>query len=294
MDRTGSGFMSLVRSAVKEISLNLHSRPGARLITLLMVALAFIVFNTFLIISWNLQGIVDKEEDLVGMEVFLQRDISQAEGRTIGDNISSMQGVKSVYFVSSQEAEALFRAELPGRTDLLDVMGNDFRLPASLQITFETEAMSQGRISELSRQIEAVAGVEDAVYGEDYLPGLLKTVTTIRRLVVLLGIVLVSSISLVVFYTVRLSVVRRSLTVDIMRTVGAPWWFIRIPFVVEGLFMGVTGSAGGLVLVAILSKVLSSAVAQRFMPLSWMTLVILLCAVTGTVGALAGSYEKER
>lgn len=294
MDRTGSGFMSLVRSAVKEISLNLHSRPGARLITLLMVALAFIVFNTFLIISWNLQGIVDKEEDLVGMEVFLQRDISQAEGRTIGDNISSMQGVKSVYFVSPQEAEALFRAELPGRADLLDVMGNDFRLPASLQITFETEAMSQGRISELSRQIEAVAGVEDAVYGEDYLPGLLKTVTTIRRLVVLLGIVLVSSISLVVFYTVRLSVVRRSLTVDIMRTVGAPWWFIRIPFVVEGMFMGVTGSAGGLVLVAILSKVLSSAVAHRFMPLSWMTLVILLGAVTGTVGALAGSYEKER
>ncbi|MCK5132750.1 MAG: permease-like cell division protein FtsX [Candidatus Sabulitectum sp.] len=286
--------MSLVKSALREISLNLHSRPGARLVTLLMVALAFIVFNTFLIISWNLQGIMDREENLVGMEVFLYRGISQAEGRLIGDHISSMQDVKSVYFVSPQEAEALFRADLPGRADLLDVMGTDFRLPASLQIVFETEAISQGRISELSRQIGAIAGVEDAVYGEDYLPGLLKTVTTIRRLVILLGIVLVSSISLVVFYTVRLSVVRRSLTVDIMRTVGAPWWFIRIPFVVEGIFMGVTGSAGGLALAAILSKVLSSAVTHRFMPMSWITLVILLGAVTGTVGALAGSYEKER
>ena len=286
--------MSLVRSAVREISLNLHSKPGARLVTLLMVALAFIVFNTFLIISWNLQGIMDREENLVGMEVFLERDISPAEGRLIGDNISSMPEVKSVYFISPQEAEALFRAELPGRTDLLDVMGNDFRLPASLQIVFETDAMSQGRIAELSRQIRAISGVDDAVYGEDYLPGLLKTVTTIRRLVILLGIVLVSSISLVVFYTVRLSVVRRSLTVDIMRIVGAPWWFIRIPFVVEGMFMGVTGAAGGLAMAAILSKVLSSAVMHRFMPLSWMTLVILLGAVTGTIGALAGSYEKER
>ncbi|MCD4706189.1 MAG: permease-like cell division protein FtsX [Candidatus Sabulitectum sp.] len=286
--------MSLIQSATREITLNLHSRPGARLITLLMVALAFVVFNTFLIISWNLQSIMDREENLVGMEVFLRRDISPGAGRVIGDLISSLQGVKSVYYVSPEEAEALFRAELPGRTDLLDVMGNDFRLPASLQITFDTEAMNQGRMSELSRAIGAIEGVEEAVYGENYLPGLIKTVTTIRRLVILLGIVLVSSISLVVFYTVRLSVVRRSLTVDIMRIVGAPWWFIRIPFVVEGIFMGVTGSAGGLILAAIVSKVLSSAVTHRFMPLHWMTLVILLGAVTGTIGALAGSYEKER
>jgi cell division transport system permease protein len=294
MDRTGSGIMSLLQSSVREISLNLHSKPGARLVTLLMVALAFIVFNTFLIISWNLQGLMNREENTVGMEVFLQRDLSQAQGRVIGDNISSIPDVQSVYFVSPEEAEALFRAELPERSDLLDVMGNDFRLPASLQIVFEDEAMTQGRLSELARQIEAIAGVDEAVYGEDYLPGLLKTVTTIRRLVILLGIVLVFSISMVVFYTVRLSVVRRSLTVDIMKTVGAPWWFVRIPFVVEGIFMGVTGSAGGLLLAAVLSKVLSGAVTHRFMPVSWMTMVILLGAVTGTVGALAGSYEKER
>ncbi len=286
--------MSFIRSAVREITLNLHFRPGARLITLLMVALAFVVFNTFLIISWNLQSIMDREENLVGMEVFLQRDISPGEGRVVGDLISSLPGIKSVYYVSPQEAEALFRAELPGRTDLLDVMGSDFRLPASLQIAFETEAMSQERMSELSRTIGAIEGVKDAVYGENYLPGLIKTVITIRRLVILLGIVLVSSISLVVFYTVRLSVVRRSLTVNIMRTVGAPWWFIRVPFVVEGVFMGMTGSACGLALTAVLSEVLSGAVTHRFMPLSWMTLVILLGAVTGTVGALAGSYEKER
>ena len=286
--------MSIIRSALREIALNLHSKPGARLITLLMVALAFIVFNTFLITSWNLQNIMDREENLAGMEVFLEREITQVEGRVIGDLVSSLQGVKSVYYVSPQEAEALFRAELPGRTDLLDVMGPEFRLPASLQVAFDSEVMSQGRIEELSRSIRAMEGVDDAVYGENYLPGLMKTVTTIRRLVILLGIVLVSSISLVVFYTVRLSVVRRSLTVDMMRTVGAPWWFIRVPFVIEGIFMGIAGAAGGLALAAVLSEVLSSAVTHRFMPLSWMVLVILLGAVTGTVGALAGSYEKER
>jgi cell division protein FtsX len=128
--------MSILRSAVREIALNLHSKPGVRMVTLLMVGLAFVVFDTFLIISWNLQNLMDREENLVGMEVFLNRELPESQGRVIGDLISGMQGIKTVYFVSPQEAEALFRAELPDRTELLDVMGSDFRLPASLQITF--------------------------------------------------------------------------------------------------------------------------------------------------------------
>lgn len=286
--------MSLIRSAFRETALNLRTRPGARLVTLLMVSLAFVVFDTFLIISWNLQSLMDREQSMIGMEVFLGDDLSEAEGRTIGDLISGMHGVRSVYYVSPGEAEALFRSELPDHTDLLDVMGSSFRLPASLQVTFREDITRENGIAEISRAVAAIEGVEETVYGEDFLPGLIRTVSTIRRLVLLLGIVLVFSISMVVFYTVRLSVVRRALTVDIMRTVGAPWWFIRIPFVVEGIIMGTAGSAGGLALAAVLSAMLSAAVSHRFMPVSWITTVILLGAVTGTVGALAGSYEKER
>jgi len=286
--------MSLIQSAFRETILNLKIKPGARMVTLLMVALAFIVFNTFLIISFNLQTILTREENLVGMEVFLDQNLTEQESRIIGDIISGMQGVQSVYFVSSQEAEALFRAELPNHTDLLEIMGSAFDLPPSLQISYDREVMDQDRIAELSRAIAIIDGVEDAVYGEDYLPGLVKTVNTIRKLVFLLGIVLVSSISMVVFFTVRLSVVRHSLTVELMRIVGAPGWFVRVPFIVEGIFVGIAGATGGLVMAAGLSQILSDAVAHRFMPVSWMLLVVLLGAITGVVGALAGSFKKER
>lgn len=286
--------MSIIRSAVRETALNLRHRPGARLVTLLMVALAFVVFDTFLVISWNLQNLMDREQSLIGMEVFLEDNLTEAEGRTMGDLIAGMHGVKSVYYVSPVEAEALFRSELPEHTDLLEILGSGFRLPASLQVTFSEGFSDRQAMEDISRAVAAMEGVREAVYGEDFLPGLIRTVSTIRRLVLLLGIVLVFSISMVVFYTVRLSVVRRSLTVQIMRIVGAPWWFIRIPFVVEGVLMGTAGSAGGLILAAVLSSMLSAAVSHRFMPLGWMSMVILLGALTGTVGAVAGSYEKER
>ncbi|PIE52358.1 hypothetical protein CSA37_06085 [Candidatus Fermentibacteria bacterium] len=286
--------MNILKAALRETVLNLKYRPGARFVTLIMVALAFVVFDTFLIISWNLQDLLYREQNMVGMEVFLKTGLSEHEGRMIGDLVTGMQGIQWVYYVSPTEAEALFRAELPGHTDLLEVMGSNFRLPGSLQVTFDDAEISGGELEEIARAIEAMEGVEETVYGEDFLPGLIKTVTTIRKLVLLLGIVLVFSISMVVFYTVRLSVVRRALTVEIMGIVGAPWWFIRIPFVVEGMLMGIAGSAAGLAIAAGLSAFLSEAVAHRFIPLFWITLVLLLGAVTGTVGALAGSFEREK
>ncbi|HOP26556.1 MAG TPA: permease-like cell division protein FtsX [Candidatus Sabulitectum sp.] len=286
--------MSMIKEAIRETSLSLRHRPGSRLVTLLMVSLAFVVFDTFLIISFNLQNLMDRERGAIGMEVFLEVGVSEAEARTIGDLIAGIQGVESVYYVSPAEAEALFRSELPEHSDLLEVMGNEFSLPASLQVTFVDQAGREDVMESVSRAVSAMEGVRETVYGEDFLPGLIRTVSTIRRLVLLLGIVLVFSISMVVFYTVRLSVVRRALTVDIMRTVGAPWWFIRIPFVVEGVIMGTAGSAGGLILAASLSSILASAVSHRFIPPGWITVVILLGAFTGTIGALAGSYEKER
>lgn len=259
-----------------------------------MVSLAFVVFDTFLILSWNLETILDQERNMVGMEVFLAGELTEGQGRNIADVISGMDGVLSVYYVSPAEAEALFRADLPSHTDLLDMMGSSFRLPASIQVVFSRGAVSSGRLHEISRSAAAIAGVERTVHGEDFMPGLVRTVNTIRRLVLLLGIVLVFSISMVVFYTVRLSVVRRALTVEIMGIVGAPWWFIRLPFVVEGVVVGSAGSAGGLLLTAALSALLSPAVSHGFLPVSWMTMVLMLGAVTGTIGALAGSYEKER
>ncbi len=286
--------MSMIKEAIRETSLSLRHRPGSRLVTLLMVSLAFVVFDTFLIISFNLQNLMDRERGAIGMEVFLEVGVSEAEARTIGDLIAGIQGVESVYYVSPAEAEALFRSELPEHSDLLEVMENEFSLPASLQVTFVDQAGREDVMESVSRAVSAMEGVRETVYGEDFLPGLIRTVSTIRRLVLLLGIVLVFSISMVVFYTVRLSVVRRALTVDIMRTVGAPWWFIRIPFVVEGVIMGTAGSAGGLILAASLSSILASAVSHRFIPPGWITVVILLGAFTGTIGALAGSYEKER
>ncbi|MCK7508476.1 MAG: hypothetical protein MZV70_33435 [Desulfobacterales bacterium] len=106
----------------------------------------------------------------------------------------------------------------------------------------------------------------EAVFGEEYLPGLSKTVSAFRKLLVFLGTVLAVSIALVVAYTVRLSALQRSLTVEIMSIVGAPDWFIIAPFLAEGTLTGLAGALGGLLISAVLSGMLQGAVGHSFLP----------------------------
>ncbi|MCK7508475.1 MAG: hypothetical protein MZV70_33430 [Desulfobacterales bacterium] len=105
--------MSLWKAMGRETLNHIGTRPGSRAVTLVMVSLAFVVFNTFLIVSWNLERLLQRELQSVRIEAFLSPELTQAEGRSLADLVSTMNGVRSVYYVSVFEAEALFRAEMP-------------------------------------------------------------------------------------------------------------------------------------------------------------------------------------
>lgn len=280
--------MNLWRALGRETLAHLGNRPGARAVTLVMVSLAFVVFNTFLVVSWNLERLLQRELNAVRIEAFLSPELSPAEGRSLADLISTMSGVRSVYYVSVYEAEALFRAEMPEQERLLDLLSGQFRLPASIQISISPGWDNEQSVRSLASAIQGLEGVTEAVFGEEYLPGLTRTVSAFRKLLVFLGTVLAVSMAMVVAYTVRLSAFRRSLTVEIMSIVGAPDWFIVAPFVIEGTLTGLAGALGGLALSAVLSSILQGAVGHSFLPPGLFWTVVLLGGATGAAGAILG------
>lgn len=280
--------MNLWRAAGQEILAHLGTRPGTRAMTLVMVSLAFVVFNTFLVVSWNLENMLQRELQGVRIEAFLSPELTAAEGRSLADLISGMEGVRSVYYVSSAEAEALFRAEMPEQEPLLDLLEGSFRLPASIQVSLHPDRDDEAGVRALAVAIGRLQGVTEAVFGEEYLPGLTRTVSAFRKLLVFLGTVLAVSIALVVAYTVRLSAMHRALTVEILHTVGAPGWFVITPFLVEGTVTGLGGALTGLLLSGLLSTMLQGAVGHVFIPPGLALTVVLLGGATGAAGAALG------
>lgn len=280
--------MALLRVVFREIWFNLRGRGSSLLVTLLMVSLSFVVFDVFLLLTYNLGSVLERERDAIGLEAFLDDDVSAESARGMADVIAGMQDVRSVYYVSPREAEAIFRAEVPERREMLDMLSSEYRLPASLQVTPVSNRLSPRDMEELARTVAGMEGVVDVVYGEEYLSDLTGTVSALARLDLFAGLMLVVSISLVVANTVRLSVSRRSLTVHIMSVTGAPAWFVRTPYLVEGLLSGLAGSAIGLGLVAAASGLLQSTLGHEFLPLRWSLMVLGLGGAVGLVGSWLG------
>ena len=280
--------MALLRMVFREIWLNLRGRGSSLLVTLLMVSLSFVVFDVFLLVTANLGSMLERERESIGMEAFLEEGMSPQAARAMGDVIAGIEQVRSVYYITPREAEAIFRAQFPRREEMLDLLSSEYRLPASLQITPAESGLSPAAMEELARTVAGMEGVVDVVYGEEYLSDLSDTVSALARLDLFAGLVLVVSISLVVANTVRLSVSRRSLTVQIMSISGAPGWFVRTPYLVEGLLSGLAGSAMGLALVALASQMLQSTLGHRFLPLPWSLLVVGLGGIVGLAGSWLG------
>ena len=281
-------MIHLFSNAIREGLLNIRSKLGTFLITLLMVSLSFMVFDIFLVVSWNLGSVLRNEQENVGIEVFLSSSVNETEAVNLADLISEMEGVRSVYYVSPGEAEAIFRADMPEQADLLALLGPQFHLPASVQITLHPEYRTSERVGSLARTVSGLDGVDDVIYGKEYLPGLTRAVSMLENLVILAGLVLAVSLSLVVANTVRLAVAKRALTVQIMSIVGAPGWFVRMPFIGEGLITGTAGSGGSLLFTGAVSWMLSSSVPHEFLPGSWILLVLALGALSGAAGSWIG------
>ena len=281
-------MINLIRNAIREGLMNIRGKLGSFLITVIMVSLSFMVFDIFLILSWNLGSILKHEQENVGIEVFLEESITEVEAVNLADIISDMDGVRSVYYVSPQEAEAVFRADLPEQADLMTLLGPQFHLPASVQISLHPDYRSSDKVGDLARTVSGMNGVEDVVYGREYLPGLTGAVDILDKLVILAGLVLAMSLSLVVANTVRLAVAKRALAVQIMSIVGAPGWFLRTPFIGEGVLTGIAGSTGSLLLTGAVSWMLSSSVPHEFLPGKWIMLVLILGASSGAAGSWIG------
>ncbi len=281
-------MIHLIKSVFHETLINVRSKLSAFLIMLLMVSLSFMVFVIFLVVAWNLDIVLQEEQESVGIEVFIEDQVDESEARALADLISGMEGVRSVYYVSKLEAEAVFRTDLPDQASMLNLLGAEFQLPASLQVSLYKQYRTSERVAGLARTMGGLSGVSDVIYGEDYLPGLSEAADILGKLVLIAGLVLLLSISLVVSNTVRLAIMSRRRTVKIMSIVGAPLWFIRTPFLMEGLIIGFVGAGGSLLITYLVSLLLTPSISHIFLPLKWIFGVLVLGAVVGSIGSWIG------
>ncbi|MGH9094717.1 MAG: permease-like cell division protein FtsX [Acidimicrobiales bacterium] len=174
----------------------------------------------------------------VELAIFLQPQVSQNESAAIGHELASMQGVKKYRYVDKPEAYKEFRQIFGAEPDLVQAL-NVGQMPPSYRVV-PTRAQD---IKELGQQFQQQPGVLKVSYAQQEINSLLQRFSTLRWIAVVLAIgVMVGAIALIV-NTIQLAIFARRREVAVMKLVGATNWFIRIPFMLEGLVHGIIGAA---------------------------------------------------
>ena len=260
------------------------------------VAVSLLVLGMFLLIFLNTNNLAKYLESQVQVTVYMQDSANDKDLEAMSGKLKALPGVVSVKQIKKAEALSRFKERLGEQENLLSALGTENPFPNS----FEVQVDVPERIKEIAPVIHQMPKVETAKFGQEVVEHLFS----LTRILRFGGIVLVLFLSFATLFiisnTIRLTVFARRKEVVIMKYVGATDWFIRWPFLMEGMTLGFWGAvfAGALVTV-IYSMLLSKIYATlAFFPLlpTWPTMIyvdIFILFVGTAIGAL-GSFISLR
>lgn len=176
-------------------------------------------------------------ESQVQVNVFLREDITPEQNKELESAISAMPEVKKVEYLSKEEAFNRFKEtykDSPAVWENVD--------PGALPASYLIELHRARDAEAVTTRLEGQPGVDDIESGGETLQRLLQFNRVIRFASLLFFIVFLVSATLLIANTIRLAIFARRREVAIMRLVGASNWFIRVPFIFEGVLEGVFGA----------------------------------------------------
>ena len=279
-------------------SLNSIRRNGLMsLASLMTVALSLLILGVFIIFVMNLNHMASVLESQVQVTVYLQDTLKEVEVREIGTRITKLPGVTRVNFIAKEEAMNRFKQRLGEQQGLLAELGEANPLPNS----FEVKLDRPERVKPVALAIAQLKGVEAARYGQEVVEQLFN----LTRMVRIFGVVLILFLGLAALFiivnTIRLTVFARRREIGIMKYVGATDWFIRWPFIIEGVLLGFLGAC---IAVLPLTQFYSMLTGQVYESLAFLPLlpkypfmgyvnIFLLCAGIG-IGALGSVISVKK
>jgi cell division transport system permease protein len=193
----------------------------------------------------NLDYMLFQMGSRMGISVYLRADLSEFSRHALESEILAIPHVTNVEYVSAEDALGRFRDQLSDNTSqngptVLDGLENDNPLPASFVLNIESVNYWDFVENELNKLKDQ--GIENVALGKqaaNYL-NTLNNVLRVVSLVIILGLGVISMV--IIFNTIRLAVNGRKTEINIMKYVGATDAFIRGPFIIEGVLIGVIGA----------------------------------------------------
>ena len=218
---------------------------------MITVLITFFIFGTFILLGLNFNNVIEDVASKVEIIVYLDDDIKLIDQREIELKLNEQEGVKEVIYESKEEAFLNFKESLkdnPGLLKGFDLENNP--LPSSYIVKLDAPEFAES----IAKSIDGMTGIEDISNQQEMIDTISNFVGGVRVAgITLFGVFVAVSIFLIT-NTTKITVYSRRKEVGIMKFVGATDWFIRWPFIIEGIIIGTIGSLISSILLFLLYK----------------------------------------
>jgi cell division transport system permease protein len=199
------------------------------------VTVTLLLVGVFVVLMLNMNKIATDIEKDVEVRVLVELGTEKPQVEELQSKIEQLDGIESIEFSSKEE-------EL---RNLMEDMGEDFRLfeqDNPLYDVYIVKAVNPVETKRVANEIKGFENVNDALYGEAKIERLFSFLQMSRNVGLVLIIGLLFTAMFLISNTIKITIVARRKEIEIMKLVGATNWFVRWPFILEGLWLGILGS----------------------------------------------------
>lgn len=282
-----------ISDALKSIKRN-RTISIAAMVTVLIT---FFVFGTFILVALNFNKSIEDVASKVELKVYLTDEIKLLEKNEVEIKLSEQPGVKEVIYESKDEAFTNFQKSLEDNPGLLQgyTLKNN-PLPSSFIVKLERPEDATA----IGESVKDMVGVESVSSQQDLIDTITKFIDGIQLLGIGLFILFVGVSIFLITNTIKLTVYSRRREVGIMKFVGATDWFIRWPFIIEGIIIGAIGSLTSSIILfftykAVVSAIVTNMFYVSLVPVTFVFSTLIWVFLLGgmVVGAI-GSFAALR
>jgi len=261
-------------------------------ITVVTIALSIMIAAAFALFFINAGDILNIWQKGIRMMVYLKPDTSDAGRLDTKYRLQSIAGVQEARFISKDEAMRKLKQQMEHHSALLDNLKLN-PLPDAFEVILQPTARNSTELAFLAERIGALSTVEEVEYGQQWIQRFSNIINLFRLAGYGIGALFFMATVFIVANTIRLVLYSRRDEIEIMRLVGATDRFIKIPFYLQGMIQGGTGTLVGLLvlfggyytlLTHFSQSVTSQLITLRFFSLNICAAIILGGILVGWLG----------
>lgn len=235
----------------------LRRTPYQAIAAVFMMFITLFVMSLFILLVASTASLVGYFESKPQLTVFFNNDKEKSAIDSLIEKLKSTGKVASFKYVSKEEALSIYQEQNKDDPLLLEMVTADI-LPASLDIS----ATSPQYLSEINEMLKKEEGIDDVVFQKEVVDTLISWASTVRKVGVIFIFFLIISTFFILLTSIGMKIALKKDEIDILRLVGATSWYIKKPFIYEGLIYGVIGAtaawAGSFLLILYLTPYASS------------------------------------